>query len=120
MMPNQRPPMDLSTENINRMLNGLRKNMSAIDGEITTMRVDAMSMLFNEYAAVLNGLFEAKMTMEHRLKEHEATLEKIYQGHPDIQIAIEAEAKETKAMIDKKRVKIIAQQEKPKPETQAK
>lgn len=115
MMPNQRPPMDLSTENINILLNGLRKNMSAIDGEITTMRVDAMSMLFGEYASVLNGLFVAKQDMEHKLKEHEATLEKIYQGHPDIQILIEKEAAETKAMVDKKRVKIIAQQPKPEP-----
>jgi uncharacterized membrane protein (UPF0182 family) len=119
MMPNQRPPMDLSTQNINIMLNGLRKNMSAIDGEITTMRVDAMSMLFNEFANVLNGLFQAKLDMEHKLKEHEATLEKIYQGHPDIQIAIEAEAAETKAMIDKKRVKIIKEQQKPTPDPKA-
>lgn len=101
MIPNQQQT-ELTPENINRALNGMRKQLSGIEGEITTQRTDAQSSLFHEFASILDGFMRAKIDTEHKLKEHEATLEMIYQGHPDIQIQIEAKAKEKQDEIARK------------------
>ena len=102
MMNREAPTQTLTPQMINQMLNQFRDNVSAIEGKITTMRTDNHSMLFQEFANILNGMYEKQMALEHKLKEHEATLEKIYQGHPDIQIQIESDAKETQELIQKK------------------
>jgi len=101
---NQPPVLD--AKKISEILTGMKKQMSQVEGEMSTMKNDAMSSLFQNCAGMMNQLFTEKENLAHKLKEHEATLEKIYQGHPDIQIAIEKEAKETKAKIDAKTPKI--------------
>ncbi len=97
---------ELDAKKISEILTGMKKQMSQVEGEMATMKNDAMSSLFQNVAGMMNQLFTEKTNLEHKLKEHEATLEQIYQGHPDIQIAIEKEAKDTKAKIDAKTPKI--------------
>ena len=84
----------------------MRNQLSGIEGEITTQRTDAQTSLFREFAGMLNSFYQQKMNLEHKLKEHEATLEQIYQGHPDIQIQIEKQAADKKAEMEK-RAKIV-------------
>lgn len=101
---NQPPVLD--AKKISEILTSMKKQMSQVEGEMTTMKSDAMSSLFQNVAGMMNQLFTEKTNMEHKLKEHEATLDKIYQGHPDIQISIEKEAKETLDKIKAKTPKI--------------
>lgn len=99
------PPV-LDAKKISEILTSMKKQMSQVEGEMTTMKSDAMSSLFQNVAGMMNQLFTEKTNLEHKLKEAHATLEQIYQGHPDIQIAIEKEAKETKEKIAAKTPKI--------------
>lgn len=105
MIPQQQ--MQLTPENINRMLNQYRDNVSAIEGKMITMRTDNMSRLFEEFAITLNQFYKEGEDRKHEIKELTATLEQIYQGHPDIQIQIEAKAAEQKAEIEKKKVNVV-------------
>ncbi len=105
MIPQQQ--MQLTPENINRMLNQYRDNVSAIEGKMITMRTDNMSRLFEEFAKVLDQFYREAEDYKHSIKELTATLEQIYQGHPDIQIQIEAKAAEQKAEIEKKKVNVV-------------
>ena len=89
----KRPPISDPKE-IGQLLTSMKKQMSQIEGEMTMMKNDGISSLFNNIAEIMNDLWTQKTQLETKLKEVEATLEKIYQGHPDIKISIEAEKKE--------------------------
>ncbi len=103
-----RPGMpELDSKKISEFLTNMKKQMAQVDGEMTMMKNDAQSSLFQNFAAMINQVFAAKETAEHKVLEAHATLEKIYQGHPDIQIAIEAEAKKTLDIIESKKAKIV-------------
>ena len=101
-----REPVKLDAKKISEFLTNMKKQVAQIDGEATMMRNDANSSLFQNFGQMINQVWGEKENVEHKLLEATATLEKIYQGHPDIQIAIEKEAKETKAKIDSKTPKI--------------
>jgi len=99
------PPV-LDAKKISEILTSMKKQMSQVNGEMETMRGDAMSSLFQNVAGMMNQLFTEKTNLEHKVKEAHATLEKIYQGHPDIQIQIESEAKKKIEEIKAKTPKI--------------
>jgi len=102
-----RPQMpELDSKKISEFLTNMKKQMAQVDGEMTMMKNDAQSSLFQNFAQMINQVFQAKEVAEHKLLEAHKTLEEIYQGHPDIQIAIESKAKEQQAKIDAKTPKI--------------
>lgn len=74
---------------ISQFLTNLKKQMAQVDGEIAMMKADSMASLFNNFANMLNQVWGQKEDLDHKLKETQATLEQIYQGHPDIKIAME-------------------------------
>ena len=98
-----RPQMpELDAKKISEFLTNMKKQMAQVDGEMSMMKNDAQSSLFQNFAGMINQVFQAKETADHKLLEATKTLEEIYQAHPDIQITIEAKAKEQQAAIDKK------------------
>jgi len=55
---------------------------------------DAISGLFQNFSNLIGEIYGQKEHAERKLKIAEDILDKIYQGHPDIKIAMEKEAKE--------------------------
>jgi hypothetical protein len=100
----QKGPLD--AKQISQFLTNMKKQMAQVDGEISMMKNDAMGSLFQNFANMMNQVWTQKETAEHKVLEAHATLEKIYQGHPDIQIQIEKEAEETKKEISRKAKKV--------------
>ena len=105
MNQNQAQP-PLTGELSGQILNQLKQGLSKTEGVITTMRSDSQSNVFNNIANMFTSVFDEKAKIEQALKVAEATLEKIYGGHPDIKIQLEADAKEHAAK-QKDKVKII-------------
>ena len=83
-------PQKLDPQQVQNILTELKRRMSQAEGEMTTMREDAKSMLFNNVAQILNQAF----TEIAKGQKAEATLEEIYNGHPEIKIAMDKKAKE--------------------------
>ena len=88
----QQQPLD--AKKISEFLTNMKKQMAQVKGEMNMMENDATSSLFNNFAQMINQVFGMKEDADRRLKISEDTLEKIYQGHPDIKIALDKEAKE--------------------------
>lgn len=82
-------PQKLDPKQVQDILTDLRKQVSRVDGEITTMKSDAMSGVFNTFAQILNQIYGEKANVETELAGVKKTLEDIYQGHPDIKISME-------------------------------
>ena len=104
MNPRATGPMDQGQ--INQFLQNLKRQMSQIEGEVSTMRSDATSSLFQNFAALTNQVFQERERSNAELATTKAILEEIYQGHPDIKISIEAKAKEEAEAANKKKVKV--------------
>ena len=95
MMPQgQAPPLD--AKQIQEFLQSMKKHMSQIDGEITTMKGDAMGNLLQNVANLLNRIFSDKLDAEEKLTQAQNDLNEIYQGHPDIKITMDAKKKDKK------------------------
>ena len=106
MMNQQKALPPLTGDLTNQVLSQLKVQLSQVEGEITTMRGDSQSRIFQNIANMFTSVFEDKSKTEMALKVAEATLEKIYQGHPDIKIKLDADAKEH-AEKQKGKVKVI-------------
>ena len=87
MKNQQAPPLD--PKSVQDILIELRKQVSRVDGEVTTMKTDAMSGVFNSFSQILKQLFSQKAQAEAELSRLQKTLDDIYQGHPEIKIAME-------------------------------
>ncbi len=96
MMP-QGPAPPLDAKQITEFLGSMKKHMSQVDGEITTMKADAMSNLLNNVANLLNRVFTDKIEAEAKLTDAQNDLNEIYQGHPDIKVTMDAKKKDKKA-----------------------
>jgi ABC-type enterochelin transport system substrate-binding protein len=95
-MMNQQPRPVLDSKKISEILTNMKKQMSQVEGEIATMKSDAMSSLFQNLAGMLNQIFGEKEDAEKKNGELQAIIDKIYQGHPDIKISMEEKPKEKK------------------------
>lgn len=84
----KRPPITDPKE-IGKFLTTMKKQMAQVEGEMTMMKNDSLSSLFNNVAELLNDIWTQKVALEGKLKEAQATLEDIYKGHPDIKISME-------------------------------
>jgi hypothetical protein len=84
----------ITPEMINRTLTGMKRELSRVEGEITTMRGDVQANVFQGIVGMFNQLHNDNLELEKQVKEQSDTLDKIYQGHPDIKIRMEAEKKE--------------------------
>ena len=94
MAQGQPPPLD--AKQIQEFLGSMKKHMSQIDGEITTMKADAMGNLLNNVANLLNRIFTDKIEAEAKLTDAQNDLNEIYQGHPDIKVTMDAKKKDKK------------------------
>ena len=95
MPQGQAPPLD--AKQIQEFLQSMKKHMSQVDGEITTMKGDAMSNLLNNVANLLNRIFSDKIEAEKKLTDAQNDLNEIYQGHPDIKVKMDARKKDKKS-----------------------
>ncbi len=87
---------DLDAEKVTSFLNQAKRQMSQVDGEMATMRGDAMSGLFTNFANIMNQLYTQQMNEKKRADDLQAKLDKIYQGWPEVQKSIEAEPEKKK------------------------
>ncbi len=83
----QKEPLD--SKKINEILTQMRKEMGRVKGERDMMENDTISSMFQNFANVVGQLYQDKEVAETKLKGLQATIDKIYQGHPDIKIAME-------------------------------
>ncbi len=90
----QQPELD--AKKIGEFLTNMKKQIGQVEGECQMMRTDAITSLFQSVAQMFNQVFAKKDAADNKIKELEATLEKIYQGHPDIKISLEKEKKDSK------------------------
>ncbi len=86
-MMKQQPELD--AKKIGEFLTNMKKQMGQVEGECQMMRTDAITSLFQSVAQMFNQVFAKKDAADNQVKELQATLDKIYQGHPDIKIAME-------------------------------
>ena len=82
---------ELTPEFVNNLLTSWKKQDSQVEGEITTMRQDKTSSIFSNFGRLIGELLNLKIKAETDLKASQETLNKIYQGHPDIKISMDAE-----------------------------
>jgi hypothetical protein len=87
---------ELDAKKIGEFLTQMKKQMGQVEGECQMMRTDAVSSLFQSVANMFNQVFAKKDQAENKVKELEATLDKIYQGHPDIKISMEKKKDDSK------------------------
>ena len=99
-MPQQGKPLDI--QGASQMLNNLKRQMSQIAGEASQQQSDGLSSLFNNFGQLLTQIFRQLEESDSKLKSNSEILEKIYHGHPDIQIQMQKDAKE-KAQADSKK-----------------
>jgi len=93
MMPQNQP---LNPQQVGQILINLKKQLSQVEGEISTMRGDAQSAVFNNVGQILNQIYqEMDQLKEGRLRAEKA-LEDIYHGWPDVKIAMEKKIAEGK------------------------
>ena len=95
-MPQGQPPRVLDAKEITNFLTSMKRQLSQVDGEIITMRADAMGSMFQAMANVLNQVFTSKMVAEEKVEKLQEKLNKIYQGHPDIKISMEEKKEKAK------------------------
>lgn len=100
----KRPPIT-DPKQIGTFLTNMKKQMSQIEGEMTMMKNDGQSSLFNNVADMMNEIWVQKVQVEGKLKKAEETLEDIYKGHPDIKISMEEATKNPPPNKDPKKKK---------------
>ncbi len=85
-MMKQQPELD--AKKIGEFLTNMKKQMGQVEGECHMMRSDAITSLFQSVAQMFNQVFAKKDAADNKIIELQATLYKIYQGHPDIKISM--------------------------------
>lgn len=93
-MMSQGQPPKLDSKRISEILTGMKKQMSQVKGEMLTMENDAVSSLFQNFAGMMNQVFSEKENAVKKNATLQATIDKIYQGHPDIKISMEKKPEE--------------------------
>ena len=88
-MMNKQQPQKLDPKQMGEFLTSMKKQMGQVEGECQMMRNDATTSLFQSTANMINQVLQDKDRSENKVKDLEQTLEKIYQGHPDIKIQME-------------------------------
>jgi len=67
----------LDADKVTGYLNQAKRQMSQVDGEISTMRGDAMSSLFTNFANIMNQLYTQYMTEKKRADDLQEQLNKL-------------------------------------------
>jgi len=101
------PQQEITPQVIQQGILGMKKQLSQIEGECNTMRGDAQSSIFNNIASICGRMIQHEETLKRQLQEKTALIEKIYQAHPEIKIATEADNKKQKAQAEKGKAKLV-------------
>jgi len=109
MIP-QQTVKKLTPEEMSEFLTQMKVKMSQVEGETTMMKNDVTTSIFNNVAKLLSQVFEDIDIANKKVVESnnatvqlQKTLNEIYQGHPDIKIAMESKKpKEVTAGTSKK------------------
>jgi len=98
MQPQPGTP-EITPQVIQNGILSMKKSLSQIEGECNTMRGDAQSAIFNNMANICGKLIQQSEALKKANEEFVKMLEKIYQAHPEIKIAMvgdkKAKTKET-------------------------
>jgi chromosome segregation ATPase len=89
-MSNQSQPLPpLTTDLVNQILGKLKTSLSQTEGQITQMRSDAQSNVFNNVFAMFESLLKQKESAENELQVAQKTIEDIHREHPEIKMEME-------------------------------
>jgi len=94
MMPQNQP---LDPQQVGQILMQLKKQLSQVEGEISTMRGDAQSAVFNNVGQILNQIYQELTQIKEARLQLEKTLGEIYQGWPDVKISMDKKIEKAKA-----------------------
>ncbi len=92
-MPQNQP---LNPQQVGQILGSLKKGLSQVEGEISTMRGDAQSSIFNNVGQILNQIYQEMEQIKEARLQAEKALGEIYQGWPDVKIAMDKKIEEKK------------------------
>jgi len=100
----QEPQADeITPQIIQQGIISMKKALSQIEGECTTMRQDAQSKIFENMVNICNRFIQEMEMLKKANKDYVDTLEKIYQAHPDLKISMtKQKTMEPKASIGEK------------------
>jgi len=101
MMPQNQP---LDPQQVGQILGNLKRQLSQVEGEISTMRGDAQSAVFNNVGKILNQIYQEMTQIKEAKLQLDKILGEIYQGWPDVKIAMDKKAEEKKADAPKAKV----------------
>lgn len=93
---------EITPQQIQEGIMQMKKSLSQIEGECTTMRGDAQSNIFTNMANVCGRLLQQVDQLKRTKQESDTTLEKIYQAHPEIKIGMEKQKTKTKESVGEK------------------
>ena len=101
MQPQQGMGGEITPQIVQQGILSMKKSLSQIEGECNTMRGDAQGAIFNNIANICGRLIQQSESLKKANKDYEDVLTKIYQAHPEIKIATDAENKKQKAVAEK-------------------
>jgi len=93
---------EITPQQIQEGIIQMKKSLSQIEGECNTMRSDAQSNIFINMANVCGRLVQQVDQLKRAKQESDATLEKIYQAHPEIKIAMAKQKPKANAAVSEK------------------
>lgn len=71
----------------------MKKGLSQIDGECTTLRIEAQGRVFQNMIQICGSLLQQIAGLKKGNKEYKETLEKIWSAHPDLKIQFDKDQK---------------------------
>jgi len=80
----------------------MKKGMAQIDGECTTLRIEAQGRVFQNIIQICSTLLQQIDRLKKGNAEFKDTLDKIWSAHPDIKIQFDKEQKDVAEKESKK------------------
>ena len=96
------PQQDLSPQVIQDGIAQMKKGLSQIDGECTTLRIEAQGRVFQNMIQICGTLLQQIDRLKKDSVTKQETLDKIFNAHPDIKIQFDKAKKEEHAKEAKK------------------
>lgn len=96
------PQQELTPQAIQDGIAQMKKGMSQIDGECTTLRIEAQGRVFQNMIQICSTLLQQIAQLKKGNEDYKETLEKIWNAHPDIKIQFDKETKEEADKASKK------------------
>ncbi len=82
-------------------MGALKRRLAQTQGEANQLTADAMSQTMDSIMNITQQIFNQMAAKDRRITELKAEIEKVYNAHPELKIAKDAEAKDAAAKAKK-------------------